>query len=59
MKKNITVYYGEEIYELGFSFLLKDFSKFTCKPRFGIFSPFRLNFYSLFKSKKFILLTQA
>lgn len=25
MKKNITVYYGEEIYELGFSFLLKDF----------------------------------
>ena len=41
------------------SFLLKDFSKFTCKPRFGIFSPFRLNFYSLFKSKKFILLTQA
>ena len=41
------------------SFLLKDFSKFTCKPMFGIFSPFRLNFYSLFKSKKFILLTQV
>ena len=41
------------------SFLLKDFTKFTCKPKLGMFSPFKIPYYFLFKRKKALLLTQS
>ena len=41
------------------SFLLKDFAKFTCKPKLGLFSTFKIPYYFLFKRKKALLLTQS
>ncbi|GBG56585.1 hypothetical protein SPFL3102_00397 [Sporomusaceae bacterium FL31] len=42
------------------SFLLKDFVKFTCKPKVGVIGlAFKLPFYALFKRSKFIKLMQG
>lgn len=42
------------------SFLLKDFTKFQCKPKIGIFGVIfgKIAYYMLFKRKKFIVLNE-
>ncbi|MBP2659368.1 MAG: hypothetical protein H6Q69_2400 [Firmicutes bacterium] len=49
------------LYSPKVSFLLKDFVKFSCKPKVSFFGSLfgRVGFYLMFKRRKFILLKEA
>jgi hypothetical protein len=56
VKQNWSWFYSTKV-----SFLLKDFAKFSCKPKVGFFGAIfgRIIFYMLFKRHQFIMLKEA